>query len=228
MSTHPTPESSSSIDREGVLERDGYRCRLCSRLGEKRGGPATLEVHHSPPNQDIGPAGEQTRITLCRVCHRHHHSLPKLPGIDLESYDLDPAPGDFQVLASLKRIGSASAPEISKEAGISDVYTYERLYTLTAAGVVAPLEEGQWDLADNTSETAVGQLPSDSREAARLARDEMMRRMAEFGLKRQKISQITGVTEQTVVNGINRARAFRPPVPPAGYSPANSVSLDDG
>lgn len=50
-----SPRTSESLDaavRADVLKRDNYRCRVCGRKGPKRGGLATLHVHHIERNPD--------------------------------------------------------------------------------------------------------------------------------------------------------------------------------
>ena len=215
MSTQSGGVVNSEMGREDVLERDEYRCRLCGRLGKEKGGPSNLEAHHCPPNRSAGSTTPQRRITLCRRCHRHHHALPSPSNVDFESVGIDPAPGDLQIVAALNRIGASRARELAVEAGLSDVYTYQRLYALTAAGIVAPLEDGHWNIAKKVDETIIGILPDNPTEAARLARDEMMRRMERYGLCHEEIAEITGVTRRTVRTAIDRARALKPPVPPS-------------
>lgn len=208
--TNITPLNS----REEVLKRDNYRCRLCARLGKERNGPANLEAHHSPSNRISGPTTTQTRITLCRRCHRHHHNLPDASNVDFEKMGIDPAPGDHQIIAALTRIGKSKVSEIAAEAGLSNVYTYQRVYTLAAAEVIAPLDGGYWDLFDEVDETTIGTLPDNPTDAVRLARDEMMRRMMSYGLTDQEIADISGLSRRSVKMAIDRARALKPPVPP--------------
>lgn len=62
--------------RNLVLERDGYKCRIC---GSDKG----LEVHHILPRKLGGTDHPENLITLCRKCHlytfRHNHiRLPKI------------------------------------------------------------------------------------------------------------------------------------------------------
>ena len=220
MSTQTERAVNSDQKREHVLERDDYRCRLCARLGKEKGGPANLEAHHSPPNRCAGSTTPQYRTTLCRRCHRHHHALPSPSDVDFESMALDPAPGDLKIVDAINRIGKSRVRELAIEAGLSDVYTYQRLYALTAGGVVAPLEGGQWDIAKKVDKSIIGTLPDSPKEATRLARDEMMRRMERYGLNHEEIAEITGLTSRTVKTAIDRARALRPPVPPIEDTPA--------
>ena len=48
--------------RRKVLDRDGWRCRKCSR-------PGALEVHHTQPGND----DPDTLLTVCRGCHIEIH-----------------------------------------------------------------------------------------------------------------------------------------------------------
>ena len=200
--------------REDVLKRDCYRCRLCGRLGKEQNGPAHLEAHHSPSNRNSGSTSPQTRITLCRRCHRHHHNLPDPSNVDFESAGVDPAPGDHLILSAFNRIGKSKVSELAAEAGLSEVYTYQRVYNLAAAEVIAPLPGGYWNLADDVDETTVGTLPDNPKAAVRLARDEMMRRMRLYGLTDQEIAEISGLSRRSVRIAIDRAKALKPPVPP--------------
>ena len=54
--------------RIGILARDGWRCRLCGRIGP-------LDLHHDPPvgHPDVHPHDPDGIVTLCRECHAHRH-----------------------------------------------------------------------------------------------------------------------------------------------------------
>ena len=54
--------------RETVLERDGYRCRLCDRPGT---GKHSIAVHHRVPGQ----SKLQLMISLCPDCHARVHRI---------------------------------------------------------------------------------------------------------------------------------------------------------
>jgi 5-methylcytosine-specific restriction protein A len=57
--------------RKRVLERDGYRCRVCHAAGKEIGGRVTLTVAHVIPERvrpDLGYVLENLRA-LCRACH---------------------------------------------------------------------------------------------------------------------------------------------------------------
>lgn len=52
--------------RETVLERDGYRCRVCDASGR---GKRAIVVHHRVPGKSVLPL----MISLCPVCHAKVH-----------------------------------------------------------------------------------------------------------------------------------------------------------
>ena len=62
--------------RERVLERDGYKCRVCGKPavhGKK------LMVHHRRPGVSI----MRLMITLCRGCHSKVHKRKMMIGVDI-------------------------------------------------------------------------------------------------------------------------------------------------
>ena len=59
----------------------------------------------------------------------------------------------------------------------------------------------------------MGKLPSDSKKAAQLVRDDMIQRQIEAGLSHQQVADELGLTRRTVIKSVDRARALRPPVP---------------
>ena len=52
--------------REAVLERDGYRCRVCDAPG---GGKREMVVHHRVPGRSV----LNLMISLCPACHAKIH-----------------------------------------------------------------------------------------------------------------------------------------------------------
>jgi len=48
--------------RQAVLERDGWRCRLCHK-------PGFLEVHHLKQRKNGGSDEMVNLVTLCDYCH---------------------------------------------------------------------------------------------------------------------------------------------------------------
>jgi 5-methylcytosine-specific restriction endonuclease McrA len=80
----PMPDSIAhwSAIRRGVLDRDGYRCRICGADGCE----AKLNVHHIDYNR--GHNQEGNLVTLCSVCHKAVH----MEGYKPELYEDWPIP----------------------------------------------------------------------------------------------------------------------------------------
>lgn len=56
-----------SIIRRRIVERDGYRCRICGKDGVE----SKLNVHHI--DWDRSNNEDSNMVTLCGVCHRAVH-----------------------------------------------------------------------------------------------------------------------------------------------------------
>ena len=54
------------LARQAALERDGRRCRRCSKAGR-------LEIHHIIPLSQNGTNDLENLETLCRGCHIEAH-----------------------------------------------------------------------------------------------------------------------------------------------------------
>ena len=52
--------------REAVLERDGYRCRVCDALGRDK---RSIIVHHRVPGKSV----LRLMLSLCPACHAKIH-----------------------------------------------------------------------------------------------------------------------------------------------------------
>ena len=52
--------------REAVLERDGYRCRVCDASGR---GKRSITVHHRVPGRSV----RSLMLSLCPGCHARVH-----------------------------------------------------------------------------------------------------------------------------------------------------------
>ena len=205
--------------REEILQDVDYRCELCPARGPQVGGEATLHLHHRESPLAGGTNDGDNIVVLCSDCHHHHHSGRTEPGeieTNLETVDIDPTPADFRLVNAIEQIAPATTGELADEAGISDVHALRRLYALAAANVVTKTPDREWDLAERVDEPLRGQLPDNPEEAARHARDDVIRRMRDRGeLSHAEIAEIVGLSERTIPIAINRARAFDPPLPPA-------------
>ncbi|WP_224333519.1 HNH endonuclease [Haloprofundus halobius] len=204
--------------REQILQEVGYCCELCPARGTQVGGDANLHLHHRESPLVGGSHDRENLVVLCADCHHHHHSgRTDSDDIEtnLETVDIDPTPADFRLLSAIEQIAPATTGELAEEAGISDVHALRRLYALAAASVVCKTADREWDLAERVDEPLRGQLPDDPEQAARHARDSVIKRMNDHGLSIAEIAEIVGLSERTIPIAINRARAFDPPLPPA-------------
>ncbi|MHB9286453.1 sigma factor-like helix-turn-helix DNA-binding protein [Halobacteriales archaeon Cl-PHB] len=208
--------------RKEVLEAVNYSCELCPARGTERGGDATLHLHHRRSPIAGGGNDPDNIVVLCADCHHHHHSSrtdPEEVETNLEATDIDPTPADIKLINAVEQIAPATTGALAEEAGISDVHALRRCYALAAANVVCKTENKEWDLAERVDEPLRGKLPENPEKAARHARDDVLRRMHDHGeMSYSEIAEIVGLSERTVPIAINRARAFDPPIPPAGGS----------
>lgn len=214
--------------REQILQAVDYCCELCPARGAEAGGEATLHLHHRESPLSGGSNDRENIVVLCSDCHHHHHSGRTDPDeikTDLETVDIDPTPADFRLINAIEEIAPATTGELAGKANISDVHALRRLYALAAANVVSKTTNREWDLAERVDEPLRGQLPDDPEQAARHARDDVIRRMHDNGeMSHSEISDIVGLSERTIPIAINRARAFDPPLPPANGSSEPDVT----
>lgn len=59
--------------RTGALERDGYRCQLCSITNDE----GTLHVHHNTYD-NVGDEANEDLIVLCGKCHSLFHNIKNI------------------------------------------------------------------------------------------------------------------------------------------------------
>jgi hypothetical protein len=186
-------------------------------------------LHHRESPLAGGNNDRQNLVVLCSDCHHHHHSgRTRSDDIktDFESVDIDPTPADFRLMGAIEQIAPATTGELAEEAGISDVHALRRLYALAAAGVVCKTPNQEWDVVERVDEPLRGQLPDDPEEAARHARDDVIRRMRDRGeMSHAEIAEIVGLSERTIPIAANRARAFDPPLPPSDSNEPDIADL---
>jgi hypothetical protein len=95
--------------REAVLERDGYRCRVCDRAARGKG---TVVVHHRRPGISLLPL----MITLCPGCHARVHRtqavLSVMPPLLLQLWREQHPHGHEQIALSFRHIGPKNSPEL--------------------------------------------------------------------------------------------------------------------
>lgn len=208
--------------RNKAFERDNHQCQWCGKFGPERGGTAALEAHHIIPIPDGGTHELTNLVTVCFEDHRWYHSLDRLKTADvqLETMSYEPSPIDLLIVLALGAKGPAETRTVAKVAGTTTETASQRLYKLTALDIIEPslslynqAEAAEWDFAGCIENSAVGKLPSDSKKAAQLVRDDMIRRQIEAGLSHQQVADELGLTRRTVIKSVDRARALRPPVP---------------
>ena len=206
--------------RERLFEESDNRCQTCGRKGKRDGGDVELQLHHKVHRKDGGTNDPKNLLVMCHLCHNHLHSRKDEDDIktNLNGDDHSPTSADYKIINALETIGAATTGEVAEEATLSAEHTRRRLYALAAVDVVARNAEGQWDVAERVEESISGRLPDRPEQAARFARDDVIRKMRDNGMSHSEIAEIVQLDERTIPVAINRARAFDPPVPPVSSS----------
>lgn len=93
--------------REAVLERDGYRCRVCDAPGT---GKRSIIVHHRVPGQ----SRMHLMISLCPGCHARVHRtkavLVSMPSLLLELWREQHPKGHEQTALDFRRVAALPRP----------------------------------------------------------------------------------------------------------------------
>ena len=93
--------------REAVLERDGYRCRVCDASGRDK---RSIIVHHRVP----GKSFLRLMISLCPGCHAKVHRtiavLTEMPPLLLELWREQHPQGHEQTILDFKSEKPAAIP----------------------------------------------------------------------------------------------------------------------
>ena len=93
--------------REAVLERDGYRCRVCDAPGT---GKRSIIVHHRVPGQ----SRMHLMISLCPGCHARVHRtkavLVTMPALLLELWREQHPKGHEQTALDFRRVAALPKP----------------------------------------------------------------------------------------------------------------------
>ena len=96
--------------REAVLQRDGYRCRVCDRPGRNK---RSITVHHRVPGKSV----LNLMISLCPGCHARVHRtiavLVEMPPLLLELWREQHPDGQEQTLLDFaSRLPAAERVEL--------------------------------------------------------------------------------------------------------------------
>ena len=93
--------------REAVLERDGYRCRVCDAPGT---GKRSITVHHRVP----GKSEMKLMISLCLGCHARVHRtkavLTAMPTLLIELWREQHPRGHEQTALEFRRPSILATP----------------------------------------------------------------------------------------------------------------------
>lgn len=93
--------------REAVLERDGYRCRVCDASGRDR---RSIIVHHRVPGKSV----LKLMISLCPACHAKVHRtiavVTEIPALLLELWREQHLNGHEQTMLSFDVAPPAPMP----------------------------------------------------------------------------------------------------------------------
>ena len=93
--------------REAVLERDGYRCRVCDASGRDK---RSIIVHHRVPGKSV----LRLMISLCPGCHAKVHRtiavLTEMPALLLELWREQHPQGHEQTILDFNSKKPAASP----------------------------------------------------------------------------------------------------------------------
>lgn len=127
---------------------------------------------------------------------------------------------DVPLLMMLGRMAPALVGDLTNAIGTERFVVVQRLYKLTSIDVVAQMysvvssgRAEKWDFRAHVHDLTIGELPDNLEVATRLIRNEMMRQLNEAGATQVSIADELGVSHRTVMRGIARVRALKPPVP---------------
>lgn len=217
-------ESVSHETRIDVLERDRYQCQLDGRVGPRRGGLATLEIHHIEDDPDgIDRNDPENLTTLCRSCHNwiHQQADPADVPVDLTKADESVLLSqDYEILRYLADSGPARTGEIAAAltADPSVTTVRERLAVLMGLDnqvesrdrqiVDQDADTGEWGLVEQIEHSARGHIPTDPQALIQRVEDEQVRQALERGCDRGTIMDVMDVSRRTTFHKEKRARAY--------------------
>lgn len=225
---HECHETVDSETRVEVLDRDGHRCQVCGRRGPKRGGLATLHIHHIERDPDgMDEDDPKNLTTLCRSCHNwiHQQASPDESPVSLTEDDLTVLlPQDIEILRFLAEDGPARTGDIA--AGLSVDLSVsairERLWVLMGLDnmvesrnqqiVDKDIETGEWGLTGQIETSARGYIPDDPQLLLQRMEDEQVRQALEHGCDRHSIMDVFGVSRRTTFHKKKRACAYEFPL----------------
>ena len=213
--------------RKQILERDGYQCQVCGRLGPERGGSIDLEAHHMQENPEfVDRDHPDNGTTMCIPCH--HLVTHRLTADDLP-FDLDGVAAevnllykDIEILTYLYEHGPATTSEIREvTSGSSRTSIIERLWTLMSVDretnaldeplIDKDLDTEEWGYPDDIGRTVRGRIPNGEEELMNRLRDELLRQLLDAGVSRSTVGLFFGRSRRATFYISKRAGALRVP-----------------
>jgi len=210
--------------REAVLDEYSHRCQVCGRRGPKKGGLATLHVHHIERDPDgMGGHDMENLTLLCRSCHSwfHQQSTPDDAPVEITEEDQSVLlPQDIEILRYLADTGPARTGDIAS--GVPTDLTVsavrERLWVLMGLDnlveardrqiVDKDVETGEWGLIEQIENSARGHIPDDPQLLLQRMEDEKVRQALDRGCDRTDIIDVFDVSRRTTFNKQKRACAY--------------------
>ena len=210
--------------RDDVLTEYRHRCQACGRRGPKKGGLATLHVHHIERDPDGMDEHDLENLTLlCRSCHSwfHQQSTPDDSPVEITEEDQSVLlPQDIEILRYLAENGPARTGDIASrlpsDHSVSAVR--ERLWVLMGLDnlveardrqiVDKDVETGEWGLTEQVENSARGHIPDNPQLLLQRMEDEQVRQALGRGCDRSDIIDVLNVSRRTTFNKKKRACAY--------------------
>ncbi len=223
-SPHECHETVDPETRDNVLTKYRHRCQACGRRGPKKGGLATLHVHHIERDPDGMDEHDIENLTLlCRSCHSwfHQQSTPDDSPVKITEEDQSVLlPQDIEILRYLAENGPARTGDIASglpsDHSVSAVR--ERLWVLMGLDnlveardrqiVDKDVETGEWGVTEQVENSARGHIPDDPQLLLQRMEDEQVRKALERGCDRSHIVDVLGISRRTTFNKKKRACAY--------------------
>lgn len=210
--------------REAVLGEYSHRCQVCGRCGPKKGGLATLHVHHIERDPDgMGEHDMENLTLLCRSCHSwfHQQSTPDDAPVEITEEDQSVLlPQDIEILRYMADSGPARTGDIASgmPTDLTVSAVRERLWVLMGLDnlveardqqiVDKDIETGEWGLVNQIENPARGYIPDDPQLLLQRMEDEKVRQALDRGCDRNDIINVFDVSRRTTFNKQKRACAY--------------------
>lgn len=214
--------------RAEILDRDGYRCQVCGRLGPEQGGNIDLEAHHMQEDPMLVDRDHPDNgTTMCIPCHHlvtHRTTVDDLPfDIDDVAAEVNLLSKDFEILIYLFEHGPATTSEICEVTSeYSRTSITERLWTLMSVDrevdsldeplIDKDLDSAEWGYPGDIGRTVRGRIPDSEEELMNRLREELLRRLLKTGVSHSSLALFFGRSRRATFYMNKRAGAIRLPL----------------